>query len=57
MALEQATSALEESVRPEASDDVAQNSLESVTRSISSIPARECFHFLNALSLMPSSNE
>ncbi|WP_261886622.1 tetratricopeptide repeat protein [Vibrio pomeroyi] len=54
--LEQATSALEESVRLEASDDVAQNSL-GVSYSLNKqySKARECYS--NALSLMPSSNE
>ncbi|MFS1492799.1 tetratricopeptide repeat protein [Vibrio lentus] len=54
--LEQATSALEESVLLEASDDVAQNSL-GVSYSLNKqySKARECYS--NALSLMPSSNE
>lgn len=53
---EQATSALEESVRLEASDDVAQNSL-GVSYSLNKQYSKARESYSHALSLMPSSNE
>lgn len=54
--IEQATSALEESVRLEASDDVAQNSL-GVSYSLNKQYSKARESYSHALSLMPSSNE
>lgn len=54
--IEQATSALEESVRLEASDDVAQNSL-GVSYSLNKQYSKARESYSHALSLIPSSNE
>ncbi|WP_373952196.1 tetratricopeptide repeat protein [Vibrio pomeroyi] len=54
--IEQATSVLEESVRLEASDDVAQNSL-GVSYSLNKQYSKARESYSHALSLMPSSNE